>query len=305
MAQPLRFLLRAAGRRHREPAPDARRRSQPTATERLADYRRLGYTIFAGVYDEATLAALRDEQDRLESAVASGPAEQRGWFGNMLERSPHLMWPAVSQPLLLDFAERLVGPFLQLDNLTLAAFPPRQGPAPGAVVSGWHRDRWGRMPSGHYERPLGLNAICYLQDLTDEVGPLRVIPGSHVEPIAVDADERHRPHPREQLLCLRAGDVVVTHSSLLHSGTPNLSSRKRYLFSVYYNISWLKFTDDFTGPNCRDLIARARRRNDHRSLRLLGVDDHLVNRANSGFQESDEDRWLRWIEEDRRALCER
>lgn len=25
---------------------------------------------------------------------------------------------------VLDFAERVVGPFVQLDNLTLAAFPP-------------------------------------------------------------------------------------------------------------------------------------------------------------------------------------
>ena len=45
----------------------------------------------------------------------------------------------------------------------------------------------------------------------------------------------------------------MTHTGLLHSGTPNLSDDKRYFFSVYYNISWLKHTDTFDGPNCAQL----------------------------------------------------
>ena len=121
-------------------------------------------------------------------------------------------------------------------------------------ASGWHRDRWGRMPSGAYERPLAFNAICYLQDLDDEYGPLRVLPGSHVEPIALAEEEIRKPHQDEQLIYMKAGDVVLTHNGLLHSGTPNTSGRKRYFFSVYYNISWLKHTDTFTGPNCQQLI---------------------------------------------------
>ncbi len=94
----------------------------------------------------------------------------------MLERSPQLMWPAVSNPTVLDFAEAVVGPFVQLDNLTLAAFLPldadRREKARG-TASGYHRDRWGRMPNGNYERPLAFNAITYLQDLTDDNGPVR------------------------------------------------------------------------------------------------------------------------------------
>jgi hypothetical protein len=36
---------------------------------------------------------------------------------------------------------------------------------------------------------------------------------------------------------LSAGDTIMTHVSLLHSGSPNRSNSKRYFFSVYYNIS--------------------------------------------------------------------
>ncbi|MBN59946.1 MAG: hypothetical protein CME20_01190 [Gemmatimonadetes bacterium] len=273
--------------------------------DRLESYRRDGFTVFAGAYDESQMQPWRDEQDRLES-VSTGPhAPNRSWwFGNMLERAPHLMWPAVANPLVLDFAEQIVGPFVQLDNLTLAAFPPKDKDDPTAKNCAWHRDRWGHMPSGHYQRPMSLNAICYLQDLTDESGPLRVIRSSHINPVAMTEEERAQPHPDEELLYLKAGDLVLTHSCLLHSGTPNTSGKKRYFFSVYYNISWLKYTDTFDGPNCRQLIGWAREHNDHRALRLLGQDDHLQLRANSGFQEPDEARWAQWQQADRDALAE-
>ena len=235
--------------------------------DRLESYQRDGFTVFAGAYDESQMQPWRDEQDRLES-VSTGPhAPNRSWwFGNMLERAPHLMWPVVANPLILDFAEEVVGPFVQLDNLTLAAFPPMNATAAEGGCS-WHRDRWGHMPTGQYDRPLAINAICYLQDLPERSGPLRIIPASHINPVAMSETERSKPHPDEELLYLEAGDVVLTHNGLLHSGTANTSNAKRYFFSVYYNISWLKYTDTFDGPNCRQLIAWARERNDHRALR--------------------------------------
>ena len=214
------------------------------------------------------------------------------------------MWPTVSNSVILDFAERVVGPFVQLDNLTLAAFPSVPQDEANGKVGGWHRDRWARMPTGAYERPLAMNAICYLQDLSDEYGQLRLVPGSHVNPVTVKPEQKELPHAAEKIVSMKAGDVVLTHNGLLHSGTPNTSGKRRFFFSVYYNISWLKHTDTYEGPNSRQLIDWARRRNDHRSLRLLGVDDHLQARGNSGFQEPDEERWQKWIAEDKEALIE-
>ena len=273
---------------------------------RMEEYRAQGYTVFEGLYDETTMQTWRDEQDRLQALSTEGPhvQERTHWFGNMLERAPQLMWPAVAHPVILDFAEQVVGPFVQLDNLTLAAFPSMDPEEAAGKASAWHRDRWGRMPSGAYERPLAFNAICYLQDLDDEYGPLRVLPGSHVEPIALAEEEIRKPHQDELLIYMKAGDVVLTHNGLLHSGTPNTSGRKRYFFSVYYNISWLRHTDTFTGPNCQQLINWARSQQDHRALRLLGQDEHLQSRANSGFQQPDEARWQQWAQDDQRALEE-
>ena len=166
--------------------------------DQLARYRRDGYTVFRSAYNEETMQTWRDEQDRLEAASTGPFAQQRSfWFGNMLERAPQLMWQAVANPLVLDFAEQVVGPFVQLDNLTLAAFPSKDIDDPTARQCSWHRDRWAHMPSGQYDRPLSMNAICYLQDLTDENGPLRVITGSHITPVTMGEEERATHRARQ------------------------------------------------------------------------------------------------------------
>jgi hypothetical protein len=74
------------------------------------------------------------------------------------------------------------------------------------------------------------------------------------------------------------------------------------MFNNFYNLSWLRTTDDHSGPNVARVIAEARKRGDHRVLRLFGVDDHLERRANSGFLRPDEERWAEWAAEDAAAL---
>jgi ectoine hydroxylase-related dioxygenase (phytanoyl-CoA dioxygenase family) len=139
--------------------------------------------------------------------------------------------------------------------------------------------------------------------MTDEYGPLRVVEGSHRRPVTIASeDHRTRPHPEEKLLHVKAGDVVFTHCSLLHSGTPNTSGKPRYFFSSYYNRIGLPTKDNHAGPNVQRIVAAARARNDRRLLRLFGVDDLIEARANALFLAPDEELWDRWIAEDRAAL---
>jgi ectoine hydroxylase-related dioxygenase (phytanoyl-CoA dioxygenase family) len=208
-----------------------------------------------------------------------------------------------ANPNVLSVLEAMMGPWVQLDALTLAAFPSVED-SEMPTVSGWHRDQWSGLPRGsEFQRPLAANAITYLQDLDDLSGPLRVIPGSHRKPITLTKEEQKRPHPDERLVYMKAGDVVITHNALIHSGTPNRSGKPRYFFSGYYNLTWLRTTDDHSGPNVARIIAEARQRNDHRMLRLFGVDDHRHKRGNSGFLTPEEDSWAEWLAEDAAALA--
>jgi ectoine hydroxylase-related dioxygenase (phytanoyl-CoA dioxygenase family) len=213
------------------------------------------------------------------------------------------MLPAVAHPTVLDFAERVLGPFVQLDNLTFMAFPSVPAAEARGRASKWHRDQWGFRPTHEeYVPPLACNAICYLQDLTDEYGPFRVISGSRRKVMGVPEDALERPHPDEVLVHAKAGDVVFTHAALCHSGTPNSSGHLRYFLSAYYNRAWLRCRDNHQGPAVQAIAQVARANEDRRLLRLFGEDPLLVGRANSGFMQDDEARWAEWIAEDRAAL---
>ena len=269
-----------------------------TLNERFEAYKNDGFTIFENVFDEHQMQSWREKHKELSAAN-----EGQTWFGNTLELAPKLMWPVVSHPKILEFIEKVMGPFVQLDNLTLAAFPSIEK-AEGRV-SGWHRDRWAHVPyTDAYHRPNAINAISYLQDLTDEFGPLRVIVGSHRKPITMMDPDRAKPHPDEVLIHMKAGDVVITHNGLIHSGTPNTSGKLRYFFSIYYNLTWLKHTDHHTGPHTQQLLEAAKATNNHQHMRLLGMDEQLQPRCNSGFLRSDEERWEEWATADREAMQE-
>ena len=269
--------------------------------EHLAEFKAEGLTIFPKMMDAAWVAQMRDCFDEIGDRVITSDGTRASVFTDVLEHKPDLVLPALTNPRLLDFAEMLVGPHVQLESITYSRSPPDTGtPSP---VLGFHRDLFAFYPQeGVYHRPLLFNAITYLQDLTDQTGPLRVVPRSHMRTIGVTEEEMMQPHPEEILVYPKAGDLLVFHNSLLHSGTINLSSDYRYLFFLTLQHSWLKQRANYTGPVSQGVIARARERGDRRLMRLLGVDDQFLRRANCGFREPDEASWSKWIVEDASAL---
>lgn len=273
--------------------------------DRFAFFKENGYIVFEGVFGRAQVQAWIDTYDDLVERQTAPGQEPKKWLDSIVEYEPALMLPAVAHPTLLDFAEKAMGPFVQLENLTFYNFEPvSKGEGAGEVI-GWHRDRWGWLPEGpQYIKPSGCNAIIYLQDLTDERGPLRLVSGSHRTDTSVADEHRKERHPDELLLYPAAGDVVFTHCSLFHSGTPNTSGGPRHFLSLYYNHVGLRHTDDHSGPNVQKIIEDARRRDDRRIQRLFGVDNQLTWRADSGHALPDEEIWKIWIEQDRAVLKE-
>ena len=107
----------------------------------LERYKEDGYAILPRLFSEKQVAAWRAKFDELQRDY------DQWWYGNALEYAPKLFWPVVSHPVILDFAEMVMGPFVQLDNLTLAGFKPVSKQEAEGKVSGWHRDRWGTSPA--------------------------------------------------------------------------------------------------------------------------------------------------------------
>lgn len=244
----------------------------------------------------AELGRLRELAVR-DWCLTHGTSDRPHALSDVVERHPAVGLAAACRPTLLGLAESVMGPFVQLDSCVLVGDPPVDPSRRGRPVC-WHRDRFGFFPLGVYTRPLAVVAMVYIQDMTSTTGPLRVIPRSHVEPVAIDSGAVREPHSAEIVIHASAGDVVMLHHNLLHSGTHNTSNDERRFLGIVYSLSCLRQGDNFSGPNCSALLESAHRARDRRILRLLGADPLIVPRQNSGFVQPHPRDWSAWFRED-------
>jgi len=254
-----------------------------------------GYTIMPGLFPASWMQRCIAAFPQLSRSQTLGDADSV-WLNNGVERAPDLFLPAAAHPRLLDFLELAMGPFVQLDNLTFFNFASQPAGMAGRP-SGWHRDIWQVPPSSEgYQPPDAMNAICYFSDLDAATGPLRVIPGSHRRPVPTPVHDA--PHPEEVLVHARAGDVILIHCNLFHSGTANVSGGPRWFWSAYYNRSWLRTRDNHAGPNARAIVERALGHGDTRVARLFGHDPAVLTRCHGPDRVANAEQWRRWIAED-------
>ncbi|RAP78433.1 phytanoyl-CoA dioxygenase family protein [Paenibacillus montanisoli] len=274
-------------------------------TKHVAEFQENGYTVFHGLFDKEQVAKWKDafHQHRIE-LFGDVVHPHNINIPDMVERSPDLMLSMSANGILLDFLESIMGPFIQIGSHGFNGLAPQPEEAVKSAVVGWHRDQFNFMPRGtDYQIPRQVLALTYLEDMTAENGPLRVIPGSHRKTIEIQPHERYLPHPDEVVLSLKAGDVIV-FSGVLHSAGYNTSDKYRIWLGGMYGFSWYKHPNsNFDGPNVRRLIQQAAERDDRRMLRLLGVFGLMdQGRINYGCLDPDEVKWKKWIEEDKAAF---
>jgi hypothetical protein len=138
---------------------------------------------------------------KLGAGSVTGHHAGASWPGGGLLRHP--LWEPVLAPLLhhpwhsehlFDFCELVMGPQVQLDAFGISGFPahnvddPAPSLCPRPTVFPWHRDNFAlsQYYSGHddggsngfwggfepfYRPPLGINLLCYLQEMSEATGP--------------------------------------------------------------------------------------------------------------------------------------
>jgi len=279
-----------------------------TTEEHFVEYRRDGYTIFENYMPEERIAAVRRAIDpEFEQRFLENPKMPRTKIGNVMshDQLAPMVGDQLLNPRMLDFAELVMGPFLQLDSFEVTGYPTRP-PEERNRVTGWHRDAfnvsemWQHHPGTEhlnhrpYTPPTACNCLIYLQDMNEESGSLRVVPGSHLDYTFISEEMRRHPHPRERMLLSKAGYMVFTHNEILHAGSANTLPSIRYFASIYLQRFGLPHRDRFDSPRIKALMQAARAGNDRRTLRLFGED--------TLFAEREQAAWQQMIAEDRAAL---
>ena len=157
--------------------------------------------------------------------------------------------PLVGDTRICEAIARLGGQDIRWTSGYLISKPP------GGDPLFWHQDWWGWGEAVSYEPfPAQLFVMIYLTDTQVENGCLRVIPGSHRRDhelhnlpaahtkeiaTAIDTDSPvYASHPDEVAATVRAGDVVIGDSRLLHSAYANKTDKERPLLTLWYIPNW-------------------------------------------------------------------
>jgi hypothetical protein len=137
----------------------------------------------------------------------------------------------------------------------------RQGPHDPRAERHWHRDFV--FPG---DRPLTINTIIMLNEMTEERGPTRVIPGSHRGTELPPPDQITKPLPGEVAVYAQPGDAVFINGAIWHTGGRNDTDGVRRGIYLYYGYWWLKrYESEQTLP------WQALENASEERLRLLGI----------------------------------
>lgn len=205
----------------------------------MDDFQRDGYALFRGVFTSEEVHGLETEFDRIVAQiVASGEDVEARWGGEAMERlggagtsvvhthnvqQYSAFWlAALLNPRFLEACGAAVGPDVVLHHTKLFQKPPERG-APFPM----HQD-WSYFPS---ERDTMAAAIIHVSGATDEMGCLRVVPGSHrMGRLENSSGSVELPgHKLEDATPIEAepGDVLIFHYLTIHGSMPNRSAKAR------------------------------------------------------------------------------
>ncbi|MBX3751351.1 MAG: phytanoyl-CoA dioxygenase family protein [Opitutaceae bacterium] len=212
----------------------------PQAIKKAFD--RDGYYFARGVFKPAEIKHLEREFDRIvRQLTRAGDLNNAQWGGerqkqiggekSMITHTHNVQcysaaWlQAIQSPRFLAIAEAILGPDIILHHTKLFQKPTENG-----MPFGMHQD-WSYFPS---VKDTMIAGIIHVSPATDQMGCLRVYPGSHKlgraahtggqEPCAL-LDQ----YPLEGAVALEAepGDVLFFHYFTLHGSKHNRSRRLR------------------------------------------------------------------------------
>ncbi len=187
-----------------------------------------GYVVISGALDAAALAAVRTAVDEAVASAGDGVEVRAGtiWIRDALVLGDALE-PLRTAPAVVEAVAELLG------REPTAFSAVMRNPVGPTAQQALHVDWAGPVAPGHDQQA---QAMFFLDDVTADNGPTRLVPGSHRSgsiPPKNLSDPRAR-HRDEECITGPAGNVLVFSSHLWHSGTGNSSSRPRRVITVTY-----------------------------------------------------------------------
>jgi hypothetical protein len=220
---------------HRHSTLDSTDWSKLSTRQRIKHLELEGYVLIPDLLTPQEVAQVKAELDELPTKATDYSENQRGHSDVQWSDSPQAI-DLIALPALVDFLTHLFGDGLICTSCVFVLSRPGH---PGIAI---HTDAqpYGSAIFGlQSSAPRLVRVLYYLDDLTPERAPLKVIPRSH---LSLHADgnpyKRYLSHPEEVMVTCRAGSAVIIHQAIFHANFPNRSHDDRRLLAIAYRPAW-------------------------------------------------------------------
>lgn len=216
------------------PTIDDRDWSALTWGERIRQIEVEGYLVLPDLLDASEIAALKVETAMLETTPVDYSVHQRGC--PKIQFRGGRITDLVAHSKTIAFLRALFG-----DEIVMMGYDYARS-EPGHPGISLHADGqpYGSAIFGYAGScPWLVRVLYYLDDLTPEVSPFRVVPRSH---LCMHAEAnpylRYESHPEEVMVTARAGSAVLINHRVFHGNYPNVGDHAREMLAIAYRPAW-------------------------------------------------------------------
>lgn len=242
-----------------------------------------GYVILPDLLDADLVAQLRRELARVPTQRTDYTDKKQyhndiQWMGDSITR-------LISHPPTIGFLRELFGG----DPLMMTYDYSRSEPGCPAINLHCDGQPWGSRIFGQEQScPKLVRVLYYLQDLTPDSAPFRVVPRSHLS-FHNDGNPylRYKEHPEQVMVTCSAGSAALINQSVFHGNYPNRGTQARELLGIAYRPSWAGPSgevDEWDPERLAALPAEVRNLMRSRNMRIWNYDggnvpDNLASEA--------------------------
>ena len=233
------------------PRVDQRDWTALTRGERIRQIEVEGYLVLPGLLSPDHIARLKEETARVETRAVDYSVHQQ--VRPQVQFAGGLVTDLIAHPPTLSFLRELFGEEIIFMSYAYARSEPGH---PGISLHTDGQPYGSQIFGFEGSCPHLVRVLYYLDDLTPEVSPFRVVPRSH---LAMHADanpyKRYESHPEEVMVPVKAGSAVLINHRVFHGNFPNTGSRAREMLAIAYRPAWAGPVSEVSGWNPADLDA--------------------------------------------------
>ena len=264
-----------------------------TRAEQIRSIELDGYVVLPEVLSGEQVEAIGEELDRLPTRGVDYSKRQRGCNDVQWTESPTAI-DIIANPPVVDFLQALFGDELICTSCGYSVSDPGH---PGIAIHTAAQPYGSKIFGLQASSPVLARVLYYLDDLTPECSPFKVIPRSHLS-LHRDANPYHRylSHPDERLITCRAGSAVVINQKVFHGNYPNHSDTSRRMYAIAYRPAWAGPIDDIEDRDpSRVATLPEHIRPYFRSLNTRHIEFDLPNRPDNMARDAEGLRPKRWV----------